>query len=109
MSPPRGFLALVGGLAIGGPVLSRTGFAQPTLIVPPGPTIIPAPAGAQPLLTLQHIQQSVPEDAFKSWMFLGLRLAKLYGGQDEQVVQSAIEAAVDRHGGIAAAMKAGAI
>lgn len=109
MNARRGFLALVGGLAIGGPVMSRAGFAQPTLILPPGPTIIPAPAAAEPLLTLQHIKQSVPEDAFKSWMFLGLRLAKLYGGQDEQVVQLAIEAAVERHGGIAAAMKAGAI
>ena len=42
-------------------------------------------------------------------MFLGLRCAKIYGGRDEQVVQAAIEAAVERHGGILAAMKAGAI
>ena len=109
MNPRRSFLALVGGLAIGGPVTSRAGFARPTLILPPGPTIMSAPVGAEPILTLQHIRRSVPEDALKSWMFLGLRLAKLYGGRDEQVVQTAIEAAVERHGGILAAMKAGAI
>ena len=73
MNARRGFLALVGGLAVGGPVISRASFAQPTLILPPGPTILPTPIPAEPLLTLQHIQQSVPEDAFKSWMFLGLR------------------------------------
>ena len=109
MNARRGFLALVGGLAVGGPVISRASFAQPTLILPPGPTILPTPIPAEPLLTLQHIQQSVPEDAFKSWMFLGLRLAKQYGGRDEQAVQAAIEGAVAKHGSIIAAMRAGAI
>ena len=66
MNPRRSFLALVGGLAIGGPVISRASFARPTLILPPGPTILPAPTAAEPLLTLQYIERSVPEDAFKA-------------------------------------------
>lgn len=107
MNPRRSFLAMVGGLAIGGPVMARTGFAQPTLILPPGLTILPKAPGAESLLTLQHIQRSIPEDAFRS--LPRSSVPQIYGGRDEQVVQAAIDKTVTRHGGILAAMKAGAI
>ena len=91
MSGRRGFLAFIGGLAIGGTAVKVQAEARPTLILPARPELVFATTlpDAFPLLA-QHQSQmhailhtgiNVPPDHFKAWLEAGLRMAEAHGGR----------------------------
>lgn len=119
----RGFLALIGGsLASGGAFISGTvhrakAAEVPTLLLPPSMSLVLPEPRSRPLLEVHetqmrailHVKKMLPDSTFAEWLEGGLRQARFYAGRDTATMERIVEAAVEKHGSIIAAMRAGAI
>ena len=66
------------------------------------------PDGNQANAVMQ-IRAGLPDDPFLDFLEGGLREARFYKGRDEATMDRIVEAAVEEHGSIIAAMRAGAL
>ena len=84
MNGRRGFLAFVGGLAIGGAAVKVEAAAAPTLILPP--KLVPAATlpTELPLLgrhhsefdAILHVRQAIDRDQYRAWLEAGLQMVE---------------------------------
>lgn len=89
MSGRRGFLAFVGGFALGGTAVKVEAASRPTLILPVRPALVAAtelptqfPLLAQhrtQMDAILHTGMGVPDQQFKAWLEAGLRMAEAHG------------------------------
>ena len=121
MSTRRDFLGFLGNACFVGSVLRKEGISRPTLALPrwmdPVLTREPpiASSAQHPLLAgagsqanaVMQIRTGLPDDYFLDFLEGGLRSARTFRGRDEATMEGAIEAAVEKHGSIIAAMRAG--
>ncbi len=123
MSTRRDFLGFLGNACFVGGIVTKEGLTRPTLALPywTTPVLTKEPPVAcptrHPLLTaagsqanaVMQIRAGLPDGMFLDFIEGGLRNARLFKGRDEATMDRVIEAAVEKHGSISAAMRAGAL
>jgi hypothetical protein len=123
MSTRRDFLAFLGNACFVGSVIRKEGLTRPTLALPywTMPVLTKEPPVAcptrHPLLTaagsqanaVMQIRAGLPDGMFLDFIEGGLRNARMFKGRDQATMDRVIEAAVEKHGSISAAMRAGVL
>ena len=106
-----------------GEITHKSAINRPTLALPKWITPVltsepPAPSpDLHPLLTaagdqaqaMMKIRAGMTDERFLEWLEGGLRQARLFAARDEPTMERVIEAAVEKHGSIIGAMRAGAL
>ena len=123
----RSFIAVIGssllagGSLIIGAVQHAKDASTPTLLLPSSTPIQPRERRPAPMFypllsthpseahAIAHIKAMIPQELFHAMLEGGLRQARTFRGRDSATMECVIEAAVEKHGGIIAAMRAGAL
>ena len=123
MSTRRDFLGFLGNACFVGGIVTKEGINRPTLMLPHWikPVLTKEPPVAcptrHPLLAaagnqanaVMEIRTALPDNVFLDFLEGGLRNARLFNGRDEAMMDRVTETAVEKHGSIVAAMRAGAL
>jgi hypothetical protein len=123
MSTRRDFLGFVDNVCFIGDFVRKEGITRPALAFPRWvtPVLTKEPPVASPTLhplltsagnqanAVMKIRAGLTDERFLDFLEGGLRSARLFNGRDEATMDGVIDAALEKHGSLIAAMRAGAI
>jgi hypothetical protein len=123
MSARRDFLGFVDNVCFMGDFVRKEGITRPALALPQWvmPVLTKEPPVASPTLhplltaagsqanAVMKIRAGLTDERFLDFLEEGLRMARRFKGRDEATMDRVIDAEVEKHGSIIAALLAGAI